>query len=123
MLQYAATHCAAQRHQRRRVCLIFLLFLISGIFPALLWAADFSNGQSATLVLGQQSFQANAPGLQAYYMDNPSGVAVDPATGKVFVVDTGNNRVLRFASASALVTGISAEGVLGHAPAIGSGNR
>jgi sugar lactone lactonase YvrE len=43
------------------------------------------------------------------------GVAVDPTTGKIFVADFSNNRVLRFASNVALTKGASAEAVFGQA--------
>lgn len=41
-------------------------------------------------------------------------MVVDAATGRVFVADTGNNRVLRFASAAALTNGADAELVIGQ---------
>ncbi|KPA14618.1 outer membrane adhesin-like protein, partial [Candidatus Magnetomorum sp. HK-1] len=44
----------------------------------------------------------------------PSGVAIDPTTGKVFISDTFNNRILRFASAEAAsLSGSSHEAVFG----------
>ena len=42
-------------------------------------------------------------------------MTVDPTTGKVFVADQTNNRVLRFASALVLANGAPAEAVLGQA--------
>ena len=48
-------------------------------------------------------------------MSGPYSVAVDPTSGKVFVGERDNNRVLRFASVSALSNGAPAEGVLGQA--------
>jgi uncharacterized protein (TIGR03437 family) len=66
-------------------------------------ATSFTNGQAADLVLGQPNLSTTLPpilppsaaqtlttGLQA-----PSGIAVD-AQGNVYVVDAGNNRILRF---------------------------
>jgi uncharacterized protein (TIGR03437 family) len=66
-------------------------------------AAGFSNGQPANLVLGQPNLSTTLPtvlppsaaqtlstGLQV-----PSGIAVD-AQGNVYVLDAGNNRILRF---------------------------
>ncbi len=64
-------------------------------------AVGFANGQPADLVLGQPDLattlasgpaQKNAP---AAGMTEPSGIAVD-ARGNVYVVDGGNNRILRF---------------------------
>jgi DNA-binding beta-propeller fold protein YncE len=77
-------------------------------------AAAFTNGQAASLVLGQPNFTSSAFATTASGMSIPSGVAVDPTSGKVFVVDSGNQRVLRFAAGAALVSGAAAEGVLGQ---------
>jgi uncharacterized protein (TIGR03437 family) len=62
-------------------------------------ATGFTNGQPADMVIGQQDFYATEPqgpghkfsvGLWA-----PSGLAVN-SSGDLYVVDTNNNRVLRF---------------------------
>lgn len=37
-------------------------------------------------------------GIQPGYFNNPNDLAVDPKTGDIYVVDTGNNRVQRFNS-------------------------
>lgn len=47
-------------------------------------------------------------------MSMPFGVAVDPVSGKVFVAEYGNNRVLRFAALVTLENGAPAEAVLGQ---------
>lgn len=44
----------------------------------------------------------------------PYGVAVDPSSGAVYVADTGNNRVLGWASAANLRNGMPADIVLGQ---------
>lgn len=44
----------------------------------------------------------------------PQDIAIHPASGKVFVVDGGNNRVLRFSSAAALAGGGAAEAAFGQ---------
>jgi uncharacterized protein (TIGR03437 family) len=62
-------------------------------------ALGFSNGQPADLVIGQQDFYATDPqgpghkfsvGLWA-----PSGIAVS-STGDLYIIDTDNNRILRY---------------------------
>jgi uncharacterized protein (TIGR03437 family) len=62
-------------------------------------ASSFANGRPADLVLGQANLATTLPqgpgrtlvtGLLA-----PSGIAVD-AQGNVYVLDAGNNRILRF---------------------------
>ncbi len=75
---------------------------------------DFKPNQVASLVLGQTGFATSATGTNATGMDTPRGVAVDPTTGKVFVADRNNHRVLRFASLAALASGAAAERVLGQ---------
>ncbi|MDH3252312.1 MAG: T9SS type A sorting domain-containing protein [Ignavibacteria bacterium] len=72
------------------------------------------NGQNADLVLGQSSFTSNAFGLGPDSLFAPTGAVIDPTTGKLFVADIGNNRVLRWASVDSLVSGQPAEAVLGQ---------
>ena len=79
--------------------------------------ADFipTTGSSADLVLGQVDFFSNSSATTKTGMNEPGAVAVDPISRKVFVADRNNHRVLRFASVTALVDGVAAEGVLGQA--------
>ncbi|MGA2716047.1 MAG: hypothetical protein ABSG41_23350 [Bryobacteraceae bacterium] len=69
-------------------------------------AASFTNGQPADLVIGQpdpDTTLAAGPvasgtqpsGISATGLTLPSGIAVD-SQGNVYVVDAGNNRILRF---------------------------
>jgi len=75
---------------------------------------NWADYQPATSVLGQASFKANTSGSGADKFNYPAGVAVDPTTGKVFVVDRWNHRVLRFGAVAALTNGAAAEAVLGQ---------
>ncbi|HEY8898998.1 MAG TPA: NHL repeat-containing protein [Chthoniobacterales bacterium] len=73
-----------------------------------------ATNQAADVVLGQSSFTASALGTTATGMNNPRAIAVDPTTGKVYVADYQNNRVLRFSSTAALAKGAAAERVIGQ---------
>lgn len=69
---------------------------------------------AARVVLGQVDFTSNAEGAGNTGMERPSDVAVDPTTGKVFVVDYANHRVLRYAAYDNLQNGSAPEVVLGQ---------
>src|SRR5262245_22737612 len=62
-------------------------------------ASAFANGAKADLVVGQKDFFSTSVGgpgqpfATGLYL--PSGLAVDKA-GNLYVIDTGNNRILRF---------------------------
>ena len=64
-------------------------------------ATSFTNGQTADLVLGQPDLATtlaagpSSSGTATTGLTLPIGVAVD-AHGNVYVVDAGNNRILRF---------------------------
>jgi sugar lactone lactonase YvrE len=74
----------------------------------------WSNGQTADGVLGQADFTSAISGTSASAFDNPFGIAIDPTTGKLFVSDMNNQRVLRFSSVNAALNGSTAEAVLGQ---------
>ena len=75
----------------------------------------WANNQAADVVLGQSDFISNASGATSSSFFNPSAIAVDQRTGKVFVSDRNNNRILRFSSIAATIDGSSAEAVFGQA--------
>ncbi len=77
-------------------------------------AVTLTTYMPAALVLGQPGFTTNTAAITQTGMRVPVSVAVDPTTGKVFVADQINQRVLRFASLAALSNGLAAEGVLGQ---------
>jgi len=62
-------------------------------------AAGFLNGQHADIVMGQPDFVttlAQGPGhTRTAGMTTPTAVAVD-SSGNLYVIDAGNNRILRF---------------------------
>lgn len=75
-----------------------------------LWAGDsannrvlqfmppFTNGMSASLVLGQASFTTSAAATTQSGLSGPFGIAFD-SSGALAVADSGNNRTLLFAPA------------------------
>jgi sugar lactone lactonase YvrE len=77
-------------------------------------ASISTDGANATAVLGQINFTASAAATTQAGLSGPRGVAVNSA-GRLWVSDTGNNRVLWYDNASALANGSVANGVLGHA--------
>jgi uncharacterized protein (TIGR03437 family) len=67
-------------------------------------ASSFANGQKADIVIGQLDFLSTTPqgpgvstasGGRTTGLSYPTGIAVD-SKGNLYIVDTGNNRVLRF---------------------------
>lgn len=84
---------------------IFPLFILLCGLPTAV-RADFRSSQRADLSLGRLSPEQS--------FSFPAGVAVDPATHKVFVADLDWNRVLRFSSAESLTNGGTAEAVIGQ---------
>lgn len=77
-------------------------------------ARTIPDHASANLVLGQPDFTSEQPGAGSDQLDLPTGIAKDPTTGKIFVVDPESHRVLRYASAESLTNGAAAEIVLGQ---------
>jgi len=70
-------------------------------YRVLAWAdvSSYQAGEAPALVLGQSSPLNSVPmGIGAKGFNVPAGLAVDPATGNLYVADFGNNRVLRFSS-------------------------
>jgi len=87
-------------------------------------AGQIVTDQAADIVLGQADFvSSNVPGTPtAASMSAPTAVAVDPTTGKVFVSDFSNNRVLRFSSANAMLSGSDAEAFFGQVSSSSNGH-
>jgi alpha-tubulin suppressor-like RCC1 family protein len=74
----------------------------------------WTNHQAADVVLGQLDFTSSTAGATDTLFEYPSAIAVDPTTGKVFICDRFNHRILRFSATNAAINGASAEAVLGQ---------
>lgn len=93
--------------------LVGALALAGTLCPAV--AQRFVTGQAATTVLGQPDFTSTvATPVLANRFNSPSGVAVDPTTGKVFVSDSLNHRILRFPGGAAAQVGAFPDAVFGQ---------
>lgn len=92
-----------------------------------LWVADYNNhrvlrfdgaankasGANADGVLGQTDFVTRTFGAGANKMQFPASVFAD-TSGRLWVADLGNNRVLRFDNAATKANGANADSVLGQ---------
>jgi len=98
---------------------------VAAILPALLFilastgkplaAQPIRSNQPADVVLGQADFTSSGTDpVGPFTMNLPTGVAVSPVSGKVFVSELNRSRVLRFSSAAAMLSGASAERVFGQ---------
>jgi sugar lactone lactonase YvrE len=84
----------------------------SGNNRVLEFKSPFSNGESASLVLGQPTFGGYIGTTTAGGLNSPSYLAFDPS-GDLWVTDQGNNRVLEFTAPFS--TGQKASVVIGQA--------
>lgn len=80
-----------------------------------------ANQPNAEVVFGQTNTTNNLPNaggsLGAIGFNQPTSVAVNPATGDLFVVENSNNRIVRFAAAHTVANGAhgpSAASVIGQ---------
>jgi NHL repeat/Secretion system C-terminal sorting domain len=92
-----------------------VVFAVTTNLPQRVYAQSWTNGEAATYVIGQTGFGLNGETTTATGLYQPFAVAEDPATGKVFVCDLVNNRILRYPSSAAMTDGAAAEAVLGQA--------
>ncbi len=93
-------------------CLATVVLINAGLLGTAY--AQFVDGQAAVGVLGQPDFTSKASGVSASALNGPNGVAIDSTTGKLFVVDRANHRILRWSSSAALSNGSAAEAVFGQ---------
>ena len=75
---------------------------------------EYDNDQAACGVVGQDNFIASTSGASDVKFNAPMSIAVDENTGKLFLAEYGNHRVLRFASVDDFINGNAAEAVLGQ---------
>jgi len=75
--------------------------------------ASITNGENAFAVLGQASFTTQTAATSQTGLRNPSGLVIDPATGRLFVADMNNHRVTIF-DVAAITDGENAVNVLGQ---------
>jgi sugar lactone lactonase YvrE/lysophospholipase L1-like esterase len=92
----------------------FITLLILVLLAAPHASAQWSNGKTADLVLGQADFVSRNSGTDASHFNGPNGIAIDPVSRKLFVVDRTNHRILRFGVADGLISGAAAEAVFGQ---------
>ena len=55
----------------------------------------FSNGEDASLVIGQRGFTTNSGAINQTGLNTPAQQCFDPS-GNLWALDTGNNRILEF---------------------------
>ena len=100
---------------RRLLSLISIGVLVASVIAAWPARAQLSNGLAANGVLGPSDLTTRpAAATTASRFNGPNGVVIDPVSGKLFVADRANNRVLRWSSADKMTNGSSAEAVLGQ---------
>ncbi|MBI4458264.1 NHL repeat-containing protein, partial [Candidatus Uhrbacteria bacterium] len=78
-------------------------------------SGGITNGMNATNVLGQANFTTATSATSQSGMTNPRAVAYDATGNRLFVADTGNNRVLVFDLSGGITNGMNASNVLGQA--------
>lgn len=90
------------------------------IFVILITAFAVSTVQAANLdtvadrVLGQANFTTTAVGASATQISTAYGLGVDRRTGRIYVADTTNNRVLSWLNAATFTNGQAADKVFGQ---------
>jgi sugar lactone lactonase YvrE len=96
--------------------LFAVIFFLTTISLSVYAQLPLSNNMPANGVLGTTDFVTNtnytAPTIST--LAEPFCVAIDPTTGKLFVADRDNRRVLRWSSAAKLINGSAAEAVFGQ---------
>jgi len=76
--------------------------------------AQYYNNPNTDGILGQVDFISKNSGTSSTLLNGPNGIAIDPTSGKLFVVDRANNRILRWSKDNSLINNSSAEAVFGQ---------
>ncbi len=92
-------------HSNRTLLLLAATTAAALTLPA---SAIWHDFDEATAIIGRKTL----PSPTSLFM--PQDITLSPATGKAFVVDYGNHRVLRYSSAAALANGQAAEAAFGQ---------
>ena len=94
--------------------LFAVIFFLTTISLSVYAQVPLTDNMPASGVLGQTDFVTATTGLTASTLNGPKGIAIDPTTGKLFVADYENRRVLRWSSVDKMINGAAAEVVLGQ---------
>lgn len=79
------------------------------------YASPFSNAQAANLVLGQADYTGSVANLgHSNGFNCPGKAAVDEISGRLYLADSSNNRVVWWNSVESLENGKVPDGVLGQ---------
>jgi sugar lactone lactonase YvrE len=97
------------------------VFAVTTYLPQRVQAQAWTNGQPASFVMGQTGFGLNNIAATTTGLYNPAKAIIDPVSGKVFVADEFNNRILRYPSTAAMTNGAAAEAVLGQPDFVSNG--
>jgi sugar lactone lactonase YvrE len=91
------------------------LVLLFSVLASVASARPQTN-DAAVSILGQPDFtsETNSDPPTSRSLYQVDGVAIDPTSGKLFVSDNGNHRILRFSSTAAYQTFAEAEAVFGQ---------
>jgi DNA-binding beta-propeller fold protein YncE len=84
--------------------------------------SSITNGMNASNVIGQSNFTTFGLNTTQSGLFNASGVAYDATFKKLYVVDTGNARVMRYDAAS-ITNGQNADAVYGQSDYTSSGSH
>ncbi len=84
--------------------------------------STITNGANAIAVLGQANYTSLGSATTQSGMHTPIGLAYDSANQRLFVANSGNNRVTVYSATSTITNGANAIAVLGQANYTSSGS-